>query len=222
MRYTFAGIAASALAAAVLLLAPGGSASAAVRDALDNAGNAESFKMTTRTQAGGQTVEVIHYESKGRSRLEVGKEMVVVTDSKARKELTLDLRAKTAALAAVADDPAEGADLPDGAADFLSDFTGKLTELKGDGVKKTGSATHDGRKVDVYEVSADLAGRATAWTVWIDPAAKLPVRLAASVKGQAMAVTIEYSDWGAEFDPKLFSLEAPAGFKPAEGLKKAK
>lgn len=185
--------------------------------------------MTVTTQAGPVAMKVVSYMARDRSRTEIGPDTVIVTDLTAKKQVILDLKAKTATMSAIT--PADGDDPPAGLPPGVGDFMTKLTDLKGDGVKALPPAMLNGRWCDRYEIPASFGGQPSVWTVWVDPALKLPVKLASApaAAGQpAVTVTIEFSDWNAKFDPKLFSLDVPAGYtlieadKPAEDRSPAK
>jgi outer membrane lipoprotein-sorting protein len=223
MRYAGYATAAVAVATLVGLLGfGGGSAAARVQKALDNAAKAKSVKVTamlinvetegkmTHVQTMFRQGDVVRIETVW-APPEMPVKPVTVADLKTRKALILLPQAKTAQRGTL------GAEESQGMAAMMGNFAEMKAQLTGGddkAVKAVGEERIGGRWTKAYEITVkdSKVARPGVWTVWVDPETELPVRLADAHRG----LILDFEDWNKEFDPKLFSLDVPAGYKEVE------
>jgi len=222
IRYISYGTATAAavglLVVAGVLGTAGKAPAAELAEALDNVNNAKSFKHVTKMTMDGKTMfEMTMYKQGERWRFEAGKDVAIVVD-KDGNAVQFDHAAKTATKL---DIEAMKKDRPK-ASEEVEAMAKKVRELKGDGVRRLGEETLDGKKTTAYAFAdVTLAGEKTDWKVWVDAKRKLPVRMEMTKgnDGAAFVVTSGFSDWDEEFDAKLFSLDAPLGYTWAAAKK---
>jgi outer membrane lipoprotein-sorting protein len=221
--YTTATAAAVGLATLAGVLWLGGtSAAARVQKALDNAAKAKSVKVTamlTNAEVPGKMTHVQTMFRQGDilrvetvwAPPEMPDKPVTVADLKTRKSLHLLPQLK------IAQRNTFGVEESQGVAAMMGDFAAMKAQLTGGddkAVKAVGEEQIGGRRTKAYEITVKdpKVARAGVWTVWVDPETELPVRLADAQR----AIVLNFEDWNKEFDPKLFTLDVPEGYKLTE------
>lgn len=220
MRYigygTATAVVVAVATAAGILWFGGGSATAHFQKALDNAERAKSVKVTMTIENGGKVTHVgTLYRQGDMIRAETVQDAelpdkpVIVGDLKTRKTLTLLPQTKTAQRATVGEQELRFI------TGMLSNFTDLRAQLGGKdakAVKEVGTETIGDRKTTAYELTAKgpLPG---LWKVWVDPKTNFPVRARLAQEKGKNAFTLDFEDWNKDFDPKLFSLDPPEGYK---------
>jgi hypothetical protein len=139
---------------------------------------------------------------------------VTVADLKTRKSLLLLPQLKTAQRGTL------GVEESQGVAGLMDNFAAMKAQLTGGddkAVKAVGEEQIGGRRTKAYEITVtdSKVAHPGVWTVWVDPETELPVRLADAQR----ALILNFEDWNKEFDPALFRLDVPAGYKLIEGPK---
>jgi outer membrane lipoprotein-sorting protein len=222
-RYGAATAAAVALSVAAGLLWPAETSAAAhVHKALDNAAKAKSVKVTARLVNAEVPGKMTHIQTMFRQddmlRIEtvwappeVPDKPVTVADLMTRQSLTLLPGLKTATRSTL------GVEESRGLAAVMGDFAGMTARLTGGddkAVKAVGGEQIGGRRTKAYEITVKepKVAHPGVWTVWVDPETELPVRLADSQR----ALVLDFEDWNKDFDPKLFTLDVPAGYTLTE------
>jgi outer membrane lipoprotein-sorting protein len=225
MRYAGYATAAAVVAATLVGVLGLGSSSAAARvqKALDNAAKAKSVKVTamlinvetegkmTHVQTMFRQGDVVRIETVW-APPQLPDKPVTVADLKTRKSLILLPQLKTAQRGTL------GVEESQGVAGLMGNFAELKAQLTGGddkAVKAVGEERIGGRRTKAYEITVkdSKVARPGVWTVWVDPETELPVRLAEANGG----LILNFDDWNKEFDPKLFSLEVPAGYKLEAG-----
>jgi outer membrane lipoprotein-sorting protein len=110
-----------------------------------------------------------------------------------------------------------GVEESQGVAAMMGNFAEMKAQLTGGddkAVEAVGEEQIGGRRTKAYEITVKdpKVARRGVWTVWVDPETELPVRLA----DEGRCLILNFEDWNKEFDPKLFSLDVPAGYKEVE------
>ena len=99
----------------------------------------------------------------------------------------------------------------------FAEMKARLTGGNDKTVKEVGGEQIGGRRTKAYELTVNdpKVAHPGVWTVWVDPETELPVRLADEQRG----LILNFEDWNKEFDPKLFRLDIPEGYKLIEEKK---
>jgi outer membrane lipoprotein-sorting protein len=194
---------------------PGQPVAAFLGAVLDKAAKAKSVKVIAKLMTQDKLTHVATYYRQGDViRMEtvwmppeVPAKPVVVADLKTRKMITLVPESKTAQRGTL------GAQESQALTAMMGNFAGMKAGLTGGddkAVKAVGEERVGGRRTTVYEltVKVPLPG---VWKVWVDPETELPVRFT-DAEG-TRRITLTFEDWNKEFDPKLFSLDVPEGYK---------
>ncbi|MFO0847022.1 MAG: hypothetical protein U0871_00475 [Gemmataceae bacterium] len=214
MRY--AGATGLVAAAAVVLgvLSTGGrtiAAEEAIGRAADAARKVKSYRMVMQRDDGRKPVTLqIVYSQGQRVRSEIPDQHEVrVGDLARRTMLHLDAREKTAWTETLTEEEArqQAEERDAGSPAALLD---QVRRTKGVTVKELPAERLAGREARVYV--ATFAGRPGENRIWVDSATNLPVRLRwPSDEGQH--IVVELDQWDVAFDPALFALDPPAGYK---------
>jgi len=195
-----------ATAAAVFWFS-GSSAAAKVQKARDTAAKAKSVRVVVKKAGTAECVSIVQGDM---IRNEEPGKSVIITDVKSRKALELDLVRKTARWedlddAAVRELSLGLASLGDELGFYSSD---KVTELPGEKIGERET------KVFAIEITVkDLKGNdlTIKRTLWVDKKTDLPVRF--QCHDPTGDLISEFDSWNEEFDPKLFELKVPEGFR---------
>lgn len=220
MRYVGFGTAtAAAVAVAVtagMFWSGGASAATRVQKALDNAAKAKSVTITATVENGGKVTHVRRvYRQGDKIRSESVKDAehaddppVTLGDLNTREALLLHPKAKTAHRIALGGQEVKL---------LVGWLDGRLAGIKAladgdaDAVKALGEEKIGDRTTTVYAVKAKAPPG--EWKVWVDPKTDHPVRLRLAGEGAKHTFTLDFADWNKEFDPKLFELEVPPGYR---------
>lgn len=202
---------ASGLAAGVLVAAGvsrlGGPARG-LEDAIKEANRAKSVRVETAVEKGGEQTDKWHLLRRGDVvRVEGGREgRVFLMSLSTREGVESNPGAKRAVRRKGDETPVR---VVDALLTPLADLKARLAAQ--DGVMAKPLGTGDGAAYEVTVPTGTPPGATRK--VGIDPKTDLPARIeTVNVDGRGEALRPEFSDWNAEFDPKLFSLDVPAGF----------
>lgn len=222
MRGMSVGGLAAGLAVAVGVMWGGGRTTAAseLLKALDNQAKAKSFRAVVKTTladppAGAKPSpdQRVFYQGE-KTRMEMG-DLTVVGDGATGELLMLDARAKVA--------HAGTADVV-GRTDLAKGVTAgvrKVLDAQGDKDKATPVPAVEigGKKRSGFKVSGVPFGPGQTADVvfYLDDERRLPLRYELTVSGPVkMTSVMEFLAYDEELDPKLFSLDVPAGYKQEE------
>lgn len=197
-------LAAGMLVAAGVLWVAAGSAQA-LEEALRKATEAKSVRVRMTVGSPGKSSEAETILRRGDVvRIERSSPVVYILNVKTREGLELDTGTKTGARMKLTESEAR---VMDGMLTPLSDLTARFAKADGLTVKALGAEAASG--IAMYEVVAKGPPGLT-WRVWVDPGTNLPARIETPGPNPDETMRLDFTDWNAEFDPKLFSLDAPA------------
>jgi len=198
-------VAAGGLAACVALLLVAAFPTASFAQVVEKLRNVHSMTCTERVTLPGNpqpmTVKMEYLGKKMRS--EVGDSLIALTDQETGQAMVLDPKARTARIAKV--EVTGGPKSP-----FEMDPIDEVRKLAGKKGDPIGQQQIGAVKAKGFRVTED--GR--MFTVWVDPATELPVRIEITVEmgGAKMNVTLDDLAFDVPLDEKRFSLEPPAGY----------
>jgi outer membrane lipoprotein-sorting protein len=210
--YGTATAAAVAVATAAGVLWLGGSpAAASFRQALDNANTAKSVRIVSRDPEG--KVDMVVYIQGHQIRVEEpgADSPVRIWDVRARRELVLDPGAKTARFMAMTEDDLRSTSEEQSR---IFNLLPTLRSAKDMSVKELSGEKVSGRPAKVFAFKSETS----SGNLWVDAGSNLPARLKYSAKflSSRLELALEFEDWNAEFDAKLFDQGVPDGYKLIE------
>ena len=221
MRYASFTTAAAVILGTAGVLWFGGSSAAAFQKAIEKARRAESVGYTQRLAVEGIPEQVEIARIRGEEfRIEDGDgTRARIANLRTRKAVFLDADRR---LAQFVDLPA-GREAPPGLLESLNKLAGQDGE-------KVGDEDVAGTRATKFKLKREEPkGGAEEWFVWIDPKTGWPVKMQSTGKvaltqenGQEKIVpytlTLDKFEWNAKFEDKVFSLDAPAGYKSVKGI----
>jgi outer membrane lipoprotein-sorting protein len=221
MRYASFTTAAAVILGTAGVLWFGGTSAAAFQKAIEKARRAESVGYTQRLAVEGIPEQVEIARIRGdQFRIEDGDgTRTRIANLRTRKAVFLDADRK---LAQFVDLPV-GQETPPGLLESLNKLAGQDGE-------KVGDEDVAGTRATKFRLKRDEPkGGAEEWFVWIDPKTGWPVKMQNTGKvaltqenGQEKMVpytlTLDKFEWNAKFEDKLFSLDAPTGYKSVKGI----
>ncbi len=198
-------VAAGGLAACVVLLVMAAFPTVSFAQVVEKLRKVRSMTCTERMTLPGQAAPMaakMEYLGK-KMRSEVGDTLIAITDAEAGQAIILDPKAKTARIAKV--EVTGGAKSP-----LELDPIEELRKLAGKKGEPVGEQEIGDVKAKGFRVTQD----GKDFTVWVNPATDLPVRIEMAVAMGSTKVNVTLDDlaFDVPLDEKRFSLEPPAGY----------
>ncbi len=218
------GMAAAVLAALAGVLWFGTeTAEAGFRKAMDKAEKAKSVRVVTKLDRAGQmtTVGTLHVQGDCLRSEDHAPNTVGIWDLKAKRRLVLDLTAKTARLYDLTQE-ALRRNVQEKSVPF--DALKVLRETKDMTVRELDGEKIGDRPMRLYMFThpGNQEHAATTGYLWVDARTGLPARVRSLGVQPETDEVMEFEAWNEPFDPKLFSLEVPKGYRLTDSEAPAK